>query len=265
MLKHAWLLVWGGVRQAFNLMPDFVALFLTAVGITVIFMKEGLKKLEARPHWRGFIITLFIVFGGLAFISNQIQKGQDSADKKALADQIKILVDGSQSEATSADIRSISGALKAGFDEISRELKSHDQNKSRPENPPKSPEPTPTPPTAPQSIRFTQKRVPSTDPNNPYALQVIIQSDTSVTPVGLALHFSGPIIGIRFFVAGQPVLMMTQSFVNPNDPTIGVIRFGYPALSPDSPIVISVISKAPVSLVSLDKISAAMGAPIDPM
>jgi hypothetical protein len=261
MLKHVWVVIWGAVRQAFELMPDFVALFLTAVGIAVIFMNETLKRLETRPRWRGFIIACFIIFGSLAFISNQIQKGQDSADKKALSDQIKILVDGSQAEATSADVRSLSSSISIGFERLEAAIKGI--NPPTPRGGPVKPPPTTPqgPPSAPQSIRFTSKRVPSTDPENPFGLQIIVQSDASVSPAGFAFLFTGEISKINFFLAGQPFTMMSQSFVLSVKPSVGIVRVGSPALNPDSPMVVTVFSKANVSVVSMTQINGTVNSP----
>jgi hypothetical protein len=260
MLKHAWMVIWLALKQAFDLTPDFVALFLTAIGIAVIFMNETLKRLEGRPKWRRGIVTACIVFGSLAFISNQIQKGQDKVEKEELSKQIRILVNGSQTQATSADIRGLSDAISTGFQRLEAAIKGNTPvvaKPAKPEIPPKAP------PAAPESIRFTSKRVPSTDPqNNPYALQIIVTSDVSVTPVGLAFTFTGPISSINFFLAGQSAMMMVQNFVVSDNPNVGVVRVGYPPLSPDSPMVLTILSKENVNLISIEKISAAMNGPV---
>jgi hypothetical protein len=259
MLKHFFLVLWSAIRQVFDLMPDFVALFLTALGIGAVAMGEDIKKLDHHPHWRRGIIVACIVFGALAFISNQIQKGEDKADQVSLRGQIKILVDNSTTQATSADIRGLADAISVGFQRVETAIGG--QHAAPSPHPSKPPTPAPSP--APQGIRFTQKRVPSTDPdNNPFALQVIVQTDASITPVGLKFTFTGPISKINFFIAGQTAMMMVQYFVVQEDPKIGVIRVGYPALSADSPMVVTILSKENVSLVSVDKISAAMNGPI---
>jgi hypothetical protein len=262
MVKHAWIVVWQGLKAAFDLMPDFVALFLTAIGIAAVAMGENIKRLDDYPKWRRSIIIACITFGCLAFISNQIQKGQDKADRAELSRQVKNLADGSANEATSADIHGLSDAISIGFQRLEKAISGSKQVIQIPAKPSIPPAAVPT--NAPQSIRFTQKRVPSTDPQNyPYALQIIVQSDVSVTPVGLAFIFTGPISSINFFLAGQPVMMMTQSGVLPENPKVGIVRVGYPALSPDTPLVVTVLSKENVNLMSIEKISAAMGGPIN--
>lgn len=246
-------------------MPDFIALFMTALGIGAVVMGEEVKRLDSHPRWRRGIIVVCIAFGVLAFFSNQVQKGDDKANQVAQREQIRILVDqirtlvhNSTTQATSADIRGLSDEISVGFQRMETGITGeHATPSPHPNRPVVSP-----PPPAPQGIRFTQKRVPSTDSENPYALQIVVQSDTSVTPVGLKFTFTSEISKIDFFMAGQTAMMMVQTFVVQADPKIGVVRVGYPPLSPDTPMVVTVLSKENVNLVSMDKISAAMNGPL---
>jgi hypothetical protein len=261
MLKHVLSVIWSGLVEAFYLLPDFVALFLAAFGIAVIFMSEQLKRLENRPRWRWGIAVTIIVFGCLAFISNQIQKGEDKTNQKALRGQIGTLINNSETQANSGDMKALTDAVSTGFDRLEAAITgSH----SAPEKIPSKQGAIQDRRSPSESIRFTQKRVPSTDPeNNPYALQIIVQTNVTISPVGLAFNFTGPISSIDFFLAGQPVTMMTQTFVS-DDPKIGIVRVGSPALSPDSPMVVNVRSKKNVHLISIDRVSPAMNGSTQP-
>jgi hypothetical protein len=96
-------------------------------------------------------------------------------------------------------------------------------------------------PNAPQSIRFTQKRTPSTDKDFPFGLQVIVQSDVAVSPISLAIICSSPIGKVNFFIAGQSLYMSVYADVpDPrNHPNIGLVKIGSPALTPASPLLVT--------------------------
>jgi len=264
------------LRLIFYLITDFVALLLTAAGIAAIFMTEALTALEKKPRWRFAIITACIAFGLLAVVSNQIQKAEDkrtaevirlqtASDRKALTGQITTLINGSQSQATSADVRSLSDGLSLGFQRLENAIRGASDSIEKAAKKPVAPivqsaaAAQAASGVAPQSIRFSQKRVPSADPSSPYGLQVIVQSDVSFSPVGLRLKFTGPIGKIDFFMAGQPMMMMTQNFVTDN-PSEGVVKVGYPALGPESPMVVTILSTTDVKLISIERISGTIGA-----
>jgi hypothetical protein len=123
--------------------------------------------------------------------------------------------------------------------------------------------PPPAKPVAvPPSITQTSQEVPTTDGNHVY--QVTLQSNTSITPVGLLLTFNGSIETVNFHLSGNPVMMMSQGFVDDRDPRTVVVRFAFPALSPESPLIVTVESKETVSLISVQRISAAMNGSIIP-
>jgi hypothetical protein len=248
------------LKQVFFSIPSIVAFVLAAGAAAALVMTERLKEIEQRPKLRKVIIVTCLCLGIVAMISDEVQKAQDEEKKEqaqlqivGLRQQISILVNQSIVQATAAQVSSLETTVKQGFQSLG------DSSKGRPSKPPISKpthEPSSNQAEAPQILRPSQKRVPSADPDNAYGLQIIIQTDAILSPVGLKLKFSGPIGKINFFVAGQPVQFSSQSFVDQNHPEIGVIRLGSPPISPESPLVITVLSHQAVTLVSVDQISA---------
>jgi hypothetical protein len=162
------------------------------------------------------VIASCILFGGLAFLANQFQKSEDSNERAGLRSQIEILIKNSQTQATGEEVATVGNALALGIHQLEGDIKTG--SSSIPKTPTAAVQPQ-APTTAPEAIRWTQKRVPSADPENKSGLHVIITSDTNISPVGLKLKFSAPISNLTFFMAGQPVMQLFQSFVSPDDPS----------------------------------------------
>jgi hypothetical protein len=251
----------GGFKQAFLFLPDIVALVLAAVALALIFWTEVPKWLDNHRFWRWIVITACIGLGIGAFFANQLQKSIDTTDKRELRDQINILIKNSQTQATGDEVATVGSALTLGVQRLEDDIKRKNAESGKPTKPlPQDHTQAQPSPQPPEVIRSTQKRVPSADPNSPFGLQVIITSDVSYSPVELKLTFSGPIDKISFFMAGSPVMQMFQSFISPEDPNIGIVRIGYPPLSPETPMVVNVLSHTDVKLVSIEKASNILGA-----
>jgi hypothetical protein len=93
-------------------------------------------------------------------------------------------------------------------------------------------------------ISFVQRDVVSTNPTEPYETQVIIQTTQTINNASFGIAANGEIDDGRFFVTGQGVMMNVGFGVTSNKRGF-VFRFGYPAFSPDSPIVVTLHAKAP--------------------
>jgi len=123
--------------------------------------------------------------------------------------------------------------------------------KAREKAPPVDQKQSETPAPAPaivEHIRYTSRRAPSDKQELPFALQVIIQTDTSITPVALAIECDGEIGDVRFFVAGGGVYMNTYSGVPGPRNDVAVVRFSFPTLTPEAPLVITLLSKTDIKV-----------------
>jgi hypothetical protein len=110
----------------------------------------------------------------------------------------------------------------------------------------------PSQPQLPQlaHVKFVQRDVVSTDQNAPYAIQVIIQTDETIASPYFAIVCDSKVEKGDFFVTGQGV-MMNVMFGTSKDGRAFIFKFGFPAFTPDSPIVVTIRSKAPIRAIGL--------------
>jgi hypothetical protein len=232
--------------------PDFVGFFLAMVGVALLFLPEFTKMLDNHPIVRMVIAAFFMAAGVAGLYINHVSRHKSEEERHTLQGQIGKLVDTSVATATHEDVNRIDRDVQTGFGNVVTAI----GNIRLPNPPPIKPN-SATPPTtpplqeAPQSIRFTQKRVPSTDPKLLYALQVIVQTDAPSTPVSFAFDCTGPIADLSFFIAGQSAYMSVQYGTNSN---VGTLKIGYPPLTPDSPLVVTILSKDSVQVQRIRRI-----------
>jgi hypothetical protein len=100
---------------------------------------------------------------------------------------------------------------------------------------------------APPHISFTQARGVSTNPAFPYALQVTIQSDQQV-PVAFAVNCTGAVGDVKAILIGQGAYMSVMLGTNGN---AALVKFGYPPLTPQSPLVITIFSKDDIRAIAV--------------
>jgi len=107
----------------------------------------------------------------------------------------------------------------------------------------------PTQPVA--HVRFAERQVSSSTDAAPYGLQVIIQTDVPIQNAAFKIHCDGIIYNGRFFVAGQGAMMnVYQKIING---TTFTFRFGFPAFTPDSPIVVTLLAKSKIRVKQIEQ------------
>jgi len=143
--------------------------------------------------------------------------------------------------ATRDDIASLSAGMKDGFTEVLEAIKGVHARVNKP--------PEEVPPAVVRHLRFTEKRIASNSDKSPYALQVTIQTDVTMQPVSLRVRFDGDIDDAKFFEAGQAVYMNVRTSTQGNT---FAFSFGFPPFPPESPIVVTVLSKSPVRVTQID-------------
>jgi hypothetical protein len=239
------------LRLIFNALPDiasiFLALFLSAIALALFFLPEALKKLENQKTKRVILAWILIVvalfFGGGGFFSSIIQK-------RDLTNQMTALVNATKIQATTDDIKKlgtdIQTGMQTGFDRIVAAVSG-----KKIVTTPTIPTPTPTMPTI-ENARLVQRSTPSDDPQLPYGLQVIIQSNIVIQPIAFAFECDGKVGKINFFIAGQTAYMGIQTSINNN---IATLRINYPPLTPESPLVVTLLSKSQIRVVKAYKLT----------
>jgi hypothetical protein len=110
---------------------------------------------------------------------------------------------------------------------------------------------SPLPPPVVSDIRFAEKRTDSPDRSSPYAIQVIIQTTTSIQPAAFRIECTETISAVQFFVAGQGV-MMSKTWRT--DGNVAYLSFGFPPLTPESPLVVILASKADIRVKKVDRL-----------
>jgi hypothetical protein len=101
-------------------------------------------------------------------------------------------------------------------------------------------------------VQMIQQPAPSNNPQLPYALQVIVQSEQSTFPVSFAFGCTGPIGGMTYFVAGQPSTSFTDLEANAGQgKSTAVLRFSSPTMTPSTPLVVTLYSKSEIRVLQL--------------
>jgi hypothetical protein len=242
------------------LLPDlaaiFLALFLAAAGMALFFVPEMLRQLEDRKMIRmslaAGLVVVGILFGAGGVISNSVQKAEERAaadqERKELRSQITKLINSSQIQATGEDIRKLDVDVRDGFERLASAMLGR---KSAQKSPPSSASPPPTPTL--ENTRLVQRRAPSSDPQLPYGLQVIIQTNIRLEPVAFALECDGEIGKVDFFVAGQGIYMMVRKGITGDKMNVAIVGFSLPALIPETPLVVTLLSKSQIRVVKAYK------------
>ena len=243
------------LRAIFYLLPDLAGILLAALSLAVIFMSEAIQKLE-KPNlkWlRWTLATIFIFVGVGGVISNSMQKSEDKAkaegDRQTLIGQVGQLISASQIQATSDDIHKLGAQITDGFAAVIAAIKGVKAPPKTVQQLSVSPQ---LPPALVQKLTVTQRRAPSSNPSLPYALQVIIQTNINIQPLGFEFVCDGPVGGIDFFIAGQIVYQMKETGVKGN---IAYFKLGYPPLRPETPLVVTLLSKENIRVVEIRQLN----------
>jgi hypothetical protein len=126
------------------------------------------------------------------------------------------------------------------------------------ENPPIQPSATSglpqTPPPILANVRIaSQKTVVSTNPVYPYALEVVLQTDTNIEPVAFAIECSGDIGEAQAgFSEGGAYIKTKSGQVNHKANMFG-FEWESPAFTPDKTLKITIFSKTYIRVTALHK------------
>jgi hypothetical protein len=185
-----------------------------------------------------------IIIGVTGFLAGLKQKRQ-------LENQIRTFSAAVQIAATKDDIQGLTAHIDDGFSNLVAAIKGV-------KPPPPTKKVTPVEPQLPpplvRNLVFTQRRAPSTDPRFPYGLQVIIQSNINIQPVGFAFVCDGEISKVDFFVAGQGAYFNVLTGISGDKKNVGLVKFSFPALTPETPLVVTLLSKTDVRVVEVQQV-----------
>ena len=241
------------LKPVFNLLPGVAGYFLAMAGVALLFMSEELKRLERHRKMRVAFAALVFAVGLGAVVSDSAQKAEDKAtaqaERKELMKQISTLIASAQVQSTGDDIKRLGSEMQNGFDRVISVL--HGEKKGSPTAAREKPTPVPTV----ENAKLVQRTAPSDDPQLPYGLQVIIQSNVTLDPVAFALECDGEVGKVNFFIAGQGAYMNVQTGVTGPAKNIALVRFSFPPLRPETPLVVTLLSKSQIRVIKAYKLN----------
>jgi hypothetical protein len=101
-------------------------------------------------------------------------------------------------------------------------------------------------------VRLIQQRSPSNNPQLPYALQVILQTDSPTVRVSFAFDCTGPVGAMSYFVAGQTVTSYPDLVETVGDgKSTATLKFSSPAMTPAAPLVVTLYRKIETRVLGL--------------
>jgi hypothetical protein len=222
--------------------PDISAYALAVIGAGLPFLPELLKMLESRREARWFVASICLALGIFAITSNHAQRVWDDQDKKATRQQLTQILN---NQATHEDIKMLDQHMSDGFAAVIAAIKGEKLPEHKQTVVPPSLEPQ-LPPALVQKVTATQRRVPSPDPNLPYGLQVVIQTNVTIQPVGLAFQCTGEVGKVDFFVVGSGVSMNVTTGIGGSNNSVAFVKFSFPPVTPEAPLVVTLLSKTDI-------------------
>jgi len=236
-----------------------LTLTITLLGILTIGMAVygGYLTSNDPRHQKWFIRlgilgALLVCAQGYYLHRDDEEKSKTMADLQAsvknLQSQTVSLMNAIQLQATLGDFKHLESVIGDGFTNLEEVMRGA-----------KRPQISPSPPTKPlepavvEHIRIVQRRAASSDPNAPYGLQVVMQTDVTIQPVAFEVQFDQEVSDANVFIVGEGVYTMKGTEIS-NDRRVFRFSFHSPAFTPNSSLVVAVQSKYDVRVVKIAKI-----------
>jgi hypothetical protein len=214
---------------------DSATIISGIIQLAFIVLGVWLTLKPINKKWHKPLIGGIIVIGSVGIFLS-------AYESETLRNQINTIINANKIAATVDDINKLDSHIQQGFDKVVSAIKRKPISQQ-------SQQVTPTIPIV-ENTRLIQKPTISDNPKFPYGLQVIIQSNVVIQPVGFGLQCDGEIGSIDFFIAGQSVYMYKWSRSKGNTLEFG---FDYPQLSPENSLVVTILSKTQMKAIKLYK------------
>jgi len=215
---------WGTMSQ----------LILGLVALLLAIRPKAVLDLEERsPKWKIFVP---LIVGIIAITGYMVAESNDGKLKGQLAtmfQQVKL-------EATKGDIGDLIAHIDSGFKSVTDAIEELCKPKKQPAK--IIPQPVIVPLPVPPHVSVTQSRAVSTDSQFRYGLQVTIQSDQSI-PASFQIECTGAVGKVDAFMVGRAAYMEVMLGSAANNPNVAIVHYGYPPLTPQSPLVVTILSK----------------------
>ena len=207
--------------------------------------------------WHVVVISTFAICGIIGIGIGVYQQNMNANADKEFRKQIATLLNASTTQASIDDVKKIGTDMKTtmqeGFDRVVSAIKAKPILLQ-----PLKPVPVAQVPASVPTIentRLIQRPTISDDPKFPYGLQVIIQSNVTIQPFGVALECDKEVGKVNFFIAGQAVNMSMMTDIVGPQKNIALLRFGFPPLTPESSLIVTLLSKTQIRVVKASKLN----------
>ncbi len=235
------------VGWIFEHWADIVTWILMLGAFILAIIPSTIADIEKHPRWGKLWkvgLPLFIVVLGIT------GSWQGIRSNDALKEQARQAYSVSLISATKDDIKSLTDHLDQGFENVIAAINALKTGKT---SPPPIKKPPQLPPPIVEHIRYTESRIASNDPNAPYGLQAIIQTDTAIQPVGFKISCDGEIAEGDFFVVGQSAMMgVAKGFSQ--DKKSFLFSFQYPQVKPETPVVVKLQARTDIRVTKIEQI-----------
>jgi hypothetical protein len=250
--------MWHWRGPFLNSLSDVSNLILVVAGLWFAMSPTKTAELEGNRKLRRILGGSLVLVGLMGLVSGYY-------DKKETRTALQHLVASSADQATKKDIQGLRDDIgemrkdmKTGFDSVVSAINAlGDKLVGKSFKPAPKPQiivPEKTPPPSPnrEHVIHTERSVPASAEGPAYAIQSVIQTDSVSQPTTIEVDADQRIENGDFFIVGQPVMMNVRKRIQGNT---FIFSFGYPAFTPESPIVVTLQSNSSITVKSVRRVS----------
>lgn len=228
------------------------------IGITEV--PGGWWKLSTwRENWEGGLKRIAYALVGvwaITFVVCSVTTIRD--DHRNLAGRLRGVVNEKDALKAGLATRDVTISRlteeKTRLQENVQRLQSANSSRSSATKSPESAIPS-TPPPLLANVRIaSQKTIVSTNRDFPYALEVILQTDTNIEPVAFAIECNGDIGSANAGFTQGGVYSQVKSGTLNNKANMFGFEWESPAFTPDKPIEITIFSKTYIRVTKLERL-----------
>lgn len=216
---------------------------------------------SSNPVHRKWFVGLGVIGALLAVLQGYYLHKDDSEKSSAFAalqtsvknlqDQTVALGNALKLQATIDDFKHLETAISDGFSRIASNSVA---KKPSPSVPPVSTQALG--PAVVEHVRLVQRRAASSNPDAPFGLQAVLQTDVTIQPVAFKVNCDSEITdmnGARAFIVGEGAYGAYATAFS-QDKKSFLFSFHTPAFTPNSSLVVSLQSKYDIHVVSVEKV-----------
>ncbi len=222
---------------------------LTWIGIELTFRPPEDRRSKVRARVEVSLSALaLLVFTVWGTVRSEMATRELQETVRNLQSQTFTLMNALRLQITLDDFRHLEGQMADRFDRLEMAIKgakippqsSQQQTRS-------------LPPAVVEHVRIVQRRAASDNPNTPYGLQVVMQTDVAIQPVAFRIECDREISDGNVFIVGQGAYTSFATGFT-EDKKAFLFSFRTPAFTPDSSLVVSLRSKYDIRVTKVEKI-----------